>query len=128
MFMNGSRKTPLPSQQVQYGLAAKKSSGSEDIFCRTLTRRTLYLDVVAGPGGNVLDLQRGADCTTPLAVGMAKRLNASLVVPTHERRTIGGIPTRPITGRDVMGCDRELEQSPSLIDPDPANEIRSEGS
>src|SRR6516162_4379223 len=45
--------------------ARERSGGTEDIFRRTNTVGTFDLDVVAGTEGNILDLQRSGDGTTP---------------------------------------------------------------
>src|SRR5271169_6353968 len=105
--------------------AWESSRGSEDVFRRTLTPRTIHLDVVAGTGGNILDLQRGHDRTTELATGMATGLNTRLVVTGDERRSIDRVCSSTIAGRDVMDCARDLEQSPSLIDPDVSDKVRN---
>src|SRR5205085_3898198 len=87
----------------------------------------IHLDVVAGAGRDVLDLQRSHNSPAVLVVGMTEVDSTSLAGANVAQNRVGNVRVREVAGVVVVNRARNLEQTPSLVDPDVADEVRNTG-
>src|SRR6476659_5949650 len=80
----------------------------EVVLARTIRIDGLQVDDVARSGRDVLDRQGALDCPAPLVVRMTGRLGAT-------------VPRSVV----VMSSDRQLGETPSLVDSDVGDEVWS---
>src|SRR6202034_592230 len=81
------------------------------------------LEVVAGTGRQVLELQGHVHRAASLRVRMAEVLGVGLGLAAKEVTVGQRIGYSPITGIDVVDSTRHLEDTPSLIDPDVTDKV-----
>src|SRR5712664_448093 len=108
--------------------ARRATAGGDHLLGVTLCPGRVDLEVVAGTSRDVLDLQRSHHRTAPLGIGVSTDFRQGCRSCTCETRRTSGSRCRVeyvVGAVHFVTNGRDLEQTPSLIDTDVADDVRS---